>query len=215
MGCVAPKPPPMLQVGVQDAPSALALASLPADCHVDLCHGGVLLLPCRQQVVQMGHQHVEERHHEGQDQQDGFLLPLTTAPCSVVLLNLVSGYQGECVAASSLVPSGRAANASARRGAATGLPLPPRAAPASLPSSPAPAPQHQGIRSHSKGRHSPRACALRSSAQPVRSPALCSVRGPRPGEAQQSAPGAGRVSGSGSGTAGPRAAPGRKQCQCC
>lgn len=103
-GCPAPKPPPTPQVGVQDAPPAPA--SLPADCHVDLYHGGLLLLPHGQQVVQVGHQRVEEGHHEGQDQQDGFLLPLATAPRAVVLMNLVSGYRGERVAAGSPVTLG-------------------------------------------------------------------------------------------------------------
>lgn len=106
----------------------------PADRHVEPCHRGVLFLPYRQQVVDVGHQRVEERHHKGQHQQDGFLLPLITTLRSVVLLNLVSRYQSECMAASSLVPVGRVTNAYARRRGAMGLPLSPRAALPSWPS---------------------------------------------------------------------------------
>lgn len=201
-----PKASPPAAGGMRDAPSAPVPSSPPADGHVDLHHGAVLLLPHRQQVVHVGHQHIEEGHGEGQDQQDGFLLLLAATPSFVVLLNLVSRGQAEHVAGDSPVPLGRSANTSARRGAARGC--------SSLP------PQHPGPVTPEKeipqrGPDSPRACAPRSSAQPARSPAPCPARGPRPGAAQPSAPGAARGSGSGSGSAALRAAPAREQCQRC
>lgn len=43
----------------------------------------------------MGHQRVEERHGEGQDQQDAFPLPRAARQGSVLLLNLASRCLGE------------------------------------------------------------------------------------------------------------------------
>lgn len=105
-------------VGLQDAPTP---GSSPADRHVDLRRGGVLLLPQRQQHVQVGQQRVEQGHSKGQDQQDGFPLLPAAAPRTELLLNLGSGHRGERVAAGSPAPAGRAANTSTRRGAAMGL----------------------------------------------------------------------------------------------
>lgn len=96
-----PDPKASLPAKVQNAPSTTAPASPPEDCHGDLCHWGVLLLPQGQQVEHVGHHGIEEGHHKGHDQQKDFLLPSGTALCLLLLLNLVGRYWGECTAVGS------------------------------------------------------------------------------------------------------------------